>query len=53
VRGLTSLFAVPTMTASLLVAVYMWNFPLDLERQRELHRILAAREAERQAATGS
>jgi GPH family glycoside/pentoside/hexuronide:cation symporter len=43
-QGLAYIFAVPTMGASFLVAAIMWNFPLGLERQRELRGILEARQ---------
>jgi len=43
IQGLTYLFAAPTIVASLAVAAIMWNFPLGVERQRELRGILESR----------
>lgn len=42
VRGLSLLFVWPPALAATVVAVAMWSFPLDLERQRELRRRIAA-----------
>jgi len=45
IAGLMNLFVFPTMVASVLVTAIMWNFPLGVERQRELRAILEERRA--------
>lgn len=46
IAGLASLYVWPPALCSLLVAVLMWNYPLDETRQQEMQRIIEAREAQ-------
>jgi Na+/melibiose symporter-like transporter len=45
VDGLVMIYVWLPAACSLIVAIAMWRFPLDHERQRELRRVIEAREA--------
>ena len=46
IAGLASIYVWPPALCSLLVAVLMWNYPLDESRQQEMRRIIEEREAQ-------
>ncbi|MEQ9146417.1 MAG: MFS transporter [Parvibaculaceae bacterium] len=46
IRGLSYLFVGIPFTCNLIVVLLMWGFPIDLEKQKELRRIIDERKVE-------
>lgn len=40
IDGLTAIFVWPPLLISVLVALFMWRFPIDMQRQQELLRLI-------------
>ena len=45
IDGLAAIYVWPPVAIALVVAVLMWNYPLDIDKQRELRRVIEARRA--------